>query len=165
MKILYVRCSTLDQDTDRQRVNQNDFGLVIEDRCSGTVPFFEREGGSKIRSLVESGSVTSISCWEIDRGGRDLWDILNTIHWLTEHKISVHFIKQNLRTMDLEGQIDPIAQATIAILGVVSQMEGRFIKERQMEGIKLAKLKKGLYLGRKAGSKGACRDLLSKGEK
>jgi len=44
MKVLYVRCSTIDQKTDRQRVSEKDYDLVIEDKCSGAIPFFEREG-------------------------------------------------------------------------------------------------------------------------
>ena len=39
----------------------------------------------------------------------------------------------------------------ISILGVVSEMERTQIKERQLEGIRIAKMK-GVYKGRKAGS-------------
>jgi DNA invertase Pin-like site-specific DNA recombinase len=39
----------------------------------------------------------------------------------------------------------------ISILGVVGEMERSQIKERQLEGIKIAKLK-GVYLGRKTGT-------------
>jgi len=48
MKILYARVSTSDQRTDRQRINEKDFNLVIEDKCSGAIPFFERNGGKEI---------------------------------------------------------------------------------------------------------------------
>ena len=47
MKILYVRVSSIDQRTDRQRVNELDYDLVIEDKCSGAISFFEREGGKE----------------------------------------------------------------------------------------------------------------------
>ena len=45
MKVLYVRCSSIDQKTDRQRVSEKDYDIVIEDKCSGAIPFFDREGG------------------------------------------------------------------------------------------------------------------------
>jgi DNA invertase Pin-like site-specific DNA recombinase len=44
MKILYVRISTLDQKTDRQKVNAAEYDMVIEDIISGAVPFQERLG-------------------------------------------------------------------------------------------------------------------------
>jgi len=51
MKVLYVRVSTLDQKTDRQRVNEAAYDYVIEDKCSGAIPFFQREGG-KTDSII-----------------------------------------------------------------------------------------------------------------
>ena len=45
MKVYYVRVSTVDQKTDRQRINEKEFDLVVEDKCSGSIPFFERDGG------------------------------------------------------------------------------------------------------------------------
>ena len=40
MKVLYVRVSSLDQKTDRQRLKEDEFDLVIEDKCSGSIAFF-----------------------------------------------------------------------------------------------------------------------------
>jgi DNA invertase Pin-like site-specific DNA recombinase len=39
MKVFYVRVSSLEQKTDRQRVSEKEYDLVIEDKCSGSVPF------------------------------------------------------------------------------------------------------------------------------
>ena len=52
MKVYYVRVSTVDQKTDRQRINEKEFDLVVEDKCSGSIPFFERDGGKKILNLL-----------------------------------------------------------------------------------------------------------------
>jgi DNA invertase Pin-like site-specific DNA recombinase len=49
----------------------------------------------------------------------------------------------------------------ISILGILGEMERNQIKERQMEGIKLAKLK-GVYKGREVGSKEDILTFLSK---
>lgn len=149
MKILYVRVSTVDQNTDRQRVNEKDFSLIIEDRCSGAIPFFERQGGKEILSYAEKGLVSSLSVWQIDRLGRNLRDIINTIHFFSERNISIHFISQGLRTLEADGTENPITKMIISILGVVGEMERNQIKERQREGIKLAKAR-GVYKGRKA---------------
>lgn len=152
MKVFYVRVSHIDQKTDRQRVNESDYDLVIEDKCSGAIPFFEREGGKEIKKLVEKGVIKNLSVLQIDRLGRDLRDIINTIHYFNENKITIYFVSQGLKTLDENGKENPISKMMISILGVVSEMERTQIKERQLEGIRIAKMK-GVYKGRKAGSK------------
>ena len=161
MKALYCRVSTIDQKTDRQRIIDKDFDLVIEDKCSGSVPFFEREGGKEIKKLIEKKILKNLSVWSIDRLGRDLRDIINTIHFFNEKKISVRFISQGLETLDRNGKENAISKMMISILGVVGEMERSQIRERQLEGIKLAKLK-GIYKGRITGSKEDALAFLSK---
>lgn len=151
MKVCYVRVSHIDQKTDRQRVNEKDFDLVIEDKCSGAIPFFEREGGKEIKKLVDNGIIKNLSVLQIDRLGRDLRDIINTIHYFNENKITIYFVAQGLKTLDENGKENPISKMIISILSVVSEMERTQLKERQFEGIRIAKLK-GVYKGRKAGS-------------
>ena len=151
MKICYVRVSHIDQNTDRQRVNEKDYDLVIEDKCSGAIPFFEREGGKEIKKLVENNIINTLSVLQIDRLGRDLRDIINTIHYFNQKKITIYFVAQGLKTLDDDGKENPISKMIISILGVVSEMERTQMKERQLEGIRIAKLK-GVYKGRKAGS-------------
>ena len=91
--MLYARVSTLDQKTDRQKVNEGDYQKVIEDKCSGSIPFFERPGGKEIESFIQKGCVTNLYVWQIDRLGRDLRDILNTIHFFTQKGICIHSVK------------------------------------------------------------------------
>ena len=122
MKILYTRCSSIEQKTDRQRVNEQDFDLVIEDKCSGSIPYFER-GGKEVLRYVSNGLVTSLSVWTIDRLGRDLRDIMNTIHFFNEKSIPIHFISQGLTTLDENGQENTIAKMMISVLGTVGEMQ------------------------------------------
>ena len=152
MEILYCRVSTLDQKTDRQKVAESSYDKVIEDKCSGAIPFFEREGGKDIKSLLDSGKLTKLVALSIDRLGRDFRDIINTIHYFTSKKVCIHFIGQGLTTLDHEGNENPISKMMISILGIVGEMERAQGKERQREGIRIAKLK-GSYKGRKEGSK------------
>lgn len=156
-KILYVRTSTLEQRTDRQRVTESEFDLVIEDKCSGAISFFERTGGIEIKKLIDNNLIDSLSVWQIDRLGRDLRDIMNTIHYFNQKGITIYFVSQGLRTLDENGNENAISKMIISILGVVGEMERNQIKERQLEGIRIAKMK-GVYKGRKEGSK---EDLLS----
>lgn len=161
IKVLYTRVSTIDQKTDRQRVNESEYQLVIEDKCSGGIPFFERNGGKEILQLIEKGILSELDVWQIDRLGRDVRDILNTIHYFNEKGICIHFVSQSLKTLSTDKIEDPITKMIISILGIVSEMEKTQIKERQIEGIKIAKLK-GIYTGRKKGSKENVSNFLNK---
>lgn len=152
MDILYTRVSTIDQKTDRQRVNEKDFKLVIEDKCSGAIPFFDRPGGKEVLKYLDKGIMSTLSVWTIDRLGRDLRDILDTIHFFNVKNVPVIFLSQGLRTIDENGRENPISKLMISILATVGEMERSQIRERQIEGIKIAKLK-GVYKGRKEGSK------------
>lgn len=153
MKVLYVRVSSVfGQNTDRQKTNEKEYDLLIEDKCSGSIPFFNREGGKKILTLIEKGMVDSISCHSIDRCGRDLLDILSVIRFMNEKLIPMIFIQQGLRTIDDEGKENAISKMMISILGTISELNRKQIKEAQAEGILLAK-RRNIYKGRKKGAK------------
>lgn len=159
--ILYTRVSSIEQKSDRQKVNQKEFDLTIEDKCSGAVPFFERNGGKDIKKLVDAKTVKSISVWQIDRLGRNLRDIMNTLHFFTEKQIPIIFESQGLRTLDKDGKENAISKMMISILATIGEMERNQIRERQLEGIRLAKMK-GIYKGRQKGSKESTFKFLSK---
>lgn len=157
MKVLYVRTSTTEQKTDRQRVNEKDYQLVIEDKCSGSIDLFEREGGKKILKLIEKGVKIELYIWEIDRLGRNLLSILNNIKFFNEKDICIHFVSQGLSTLQPDGSENNITKMIISILGTLAEMEKKISRERQLEGIAIAKLQKDKYLGR---TKGSCEDTL-----
>ncbi len=161
MNVLYVRTSSFEQRTDRQLNNSKDYKLVIEDKCSGAIPFFERDGGKRIQKLISKNEVSSLSVHQIDRLGRNLLDILNTIDFFNKKGICINFIQQGLKTLNDDGTENPIAKLTISILGVVAEMERNLIKERQKEGIFIAKAK-GVYKGRAKGSLVSNLDFLNK---
>jgi DNA invertase Pin-like site-specific DNA recombinase len=151
MKVQYTRVSTLDQNTDRQKFNLTGYDLIVEDKCSGSIAFFERPGGAKVKTLIDKGEVTELAVAQIDRLGRDVRDILNVIHYFTAHGVVIHFTSQGLRTIDDDGRENSITKMIISVLGVVAEMERNQIKERQLEGIAVAKAK-GRYFGRKQGT-------------
>jgi DNA invertase Pin-like site-specific DNA recombinase len=161
MKIVYVRISSLDQKTDRQRVQESEFNLVIEDKVSGSVPFFERQGGKMVLDLVEKGEIEELSVFQIDRLGRDVRDIVNTIHFFTKRQICISFISLGLKTLNPDKTENSISKMVINILGIVSEIERTQILERQRQGIDLAKAK-GIYKGRKTGTQEDTLKFLSK---
>jgi DNA invertase Pin-like site-specific DNA recombinase len=161
MKVLYVRISSIDQRTDRQRVNENDFDLVIEDIVSGSIPFQEREGGRRVLELLNKNHLSELSVWQIDRIGRDIRDIINTLHRFSTHKVCVYFINQGLKTLDVEGNENPVSKMVINLLGIVADMERTQILERQRQGIAVAKARN-VYKGRKTGTQEDVLTFLSK---
>lgn len=161
MKILYTRISTFEQKSDRQTQNAKEYDFLIEDKCSGATPFFEREGGKRIEKMVSKGQVTSLFVHQIDRLGRNLLDILNTISYFNKKGICIHFIQQGLRTLNDDGTENQISKMIISILGVVAEMERNLIKERQKEGIAIARAN-GVYKGRKIGTSTSTLDFLNK---
>jgi DNA invertase Pin-like site-specific DNA recombinase len=161
MKILYVRISSVEQRTDRQRIQASDFDYIVEDRISGAIEFSKRPGGKEIIELVEKGLISELAIWQIDRLGRNMRDIVNTIHFFTEKKISIYFINQGLKTLNEDGTENPISKLIINILVVISEMERNQIKERQYQGIQIAKAR-GVYKGRLEGTKEDVLTFLSK---
>ena len=150
-KILYVRTSSLDQNTERQRINAKEYNKIVEDKVSGTITFFNRPGGEAIRRLNEKGVSFTLYVHSIDRLGRDLLDILNTIKYFTAANIPIVFITQGLTTL-IDGKENIITTMLIGLLGTIAQMGRSQIKEAQMQGIEVAKLK-GVYKGRMTDTK------------
>lgn len=161
MNVLYVRTSSLDQQSFRQTQNAKDFDFVIEDKCSGATPFFEREGGKRIEKMVFKNQVTNLTVHQIDRLGRNLLDILNTIAYFNKKGICIDFIQQGIKTLNEDGKENPISKMIISILGVVAEMERNLIKERQAEGVAIGKAN-GIYKGRAKGTRESNLDFLNK---
>lgn len=161
MKVLYIRTSTLEQNSGRQLLDADNYDLLVEDKCSGAIPFFERDGGKKIKGFLDKAEITQLNVHQIDRLGRSLIDILNTIKAFTSKKVNIYFVKQGLRTLNDDGTVNDISKMVISILGVVAEMERKMIRERQLEGIQLAKIQ-GKYEGRKKGSTEKPLDFLNK---
>ena len=154
MKAKYIRVSTIEQNTDRQT---NFEGLTYTDKCSGSTPFNER---NEAKRLLANESITEIHVHSIDRLGRSTLDIMQTIQNFTSKGINVVSEKEGLQTI-VNGKENPIAKMMIGILGTLAEFELNRSKERQSEGIANAK-KKGVYVGRKEGSKESAEQFLNK---
>lgn len=150
MIAFYARVSSLDQKTDRQLTSIEGM-KVFEDRCSGSIPFQDRPAGRMVVDTMNTGDLEELVVHSLDRLGRDLLDILKTIELFTENEVPIRIQKEGLRTLDDDGHQNPTSRLVISVLGVVAEMERSQIRERQLEGIAIAKAK-GLYVGRKSGT-------------
>lgn len=72
-------------------------------------------------------------------------DLCHLIRSLTERGVCIEFIKENLT---FSGEATPMASLMLSVMGAFAEFERALIRERQREGIALAK-KRGVYRGRK----------------
>jgi DNA invertase Pin-like site-specific DNA recombinase len=81
----------------------------------------------------------------LDRLGRNLDDLRRIVMDLTGRGVRVKFIKENL---EFSGDDSPMSMLLLNIMASFAQFEREIIKERQREGIAIAK-REGVYKGRK----------------
>ena len=79
---------------------------------------------------------------KLDRLGRSTRDVLNLVHDLEVKGAALTVLEPTFSTKDAAGPI------LVTVLGMVAEMERKFIRERQQAGIEAAKAK-GIYKGRK----------------
>ena len=139
-QIGYIRVSTLDQNTERQ-LEGYQLDKVFEDKASGKDtkrPQLE----ACLGYLRESDTLVVHS---IDRLARNLEDLQRLVRELTYQGVTVIFVKESLTFQ--AGENNPMQTLMFQMLGAFAQFERALIRERQREGITLAK-KEGRRLGR-----------------
>ena len=150
--LLYVRCSTIEQKTDRQTTDygvslKDNFEYFLEDKESGSVPIFERKNGKLLKVMIDEGKVDYIHIHQIDRCARNLKSLLEFIEYTTERGVNVFFKKEGLNTLGEDGKTSYMVKLMISIMGAFGEVENEIRRERQMEGIEIAKIK-GKYKNR-----------------
>lgn len=132
----YARVSAADQNLARQREALADVDRLFSDSRSGKSAD-DRPGLTALLSYVREGDV--VRAVSIDRLARSARDLLNLIEGLRERGVEVEFVDQpTLNTTDKTGEF------MLTVLAAVAQLERRMIRERQAEGIAVAKTK-GVY--------------------
>jgi DNA invertase Pin-like site-specific DNA recombinase len=139
-RVGYLRVSTLDQSTARQ-LDGLKLDEVFEDKVSGAT--VERPQLQAALKHCRKGDTLVVH--SMDRLARNLGDLKAIIDSLTQRGVSVEFIKE--RQTFRPEQDDPMATLMLHLLGAVAQFERDLIRERQREGIELAK-GRGVYKGR-----------------
>ena len=71
MKVKYNRTSTISQNGERFKLDNNQYDLTLFDKgVSGKIPFSERTEGNKLTQLVNEGKVSEVVVEELSRLGR-----------------------------------------------------------------------------------------------
>lgn len=136
----YIRVSTFDQNPSRQLDNIA-LDKIFIDYVSGKN--IHRPELENLKQFAREGDTVVVH--SMDRLARNLDDMRQTVRDLTEKGIKLQFIKENLT---FSGEDSPLANLLLSMMGAFAEFERSIIRERQLEGIALAK-KRGAYRGRK----------------
>lgn len=139
-RIGYVRVSAFDQNVDRQLE-----GIALDktftDKASGKD--VNRPQLEMMMSFIREGDTVVVH--SMDRLARNLDDLRKLVQSLTKRGIRIEFVKESLT---FTGEDSPMANLMLSVTGAFAEFERALIRERQREGIAVAK-QRGAYRGRK----------------
>ncbi|WP_130423048.1 recombinase family protein [Edaphobacter modestus] len=139
-RVGYRRVSALDQNTERQ-LEGVEVDKMFTDRASGKDTV--RPQLQAALDYIREGDLLLVH--SMDRLARNLDDLRKIVIDLTRKGVHVQFVKESLT---FTGEDSPMSTLLLSLLGAVAEFEQSMIRERQREGIALAK-KAGVYKGRK----------------
>ena len=138
-RVGYVRVSSADQNPDRQLD-----GVLVErifvDQASGK----DAQRPELEALLLYVRPDDTVVVHSMDRLARNLGDLLYLVQSLTARGVVVEFLKEHLV---FTGEDAPVATLMLSVMGAVAEFERTLIRERQREGIAIAK-QRGVYRGR-----------------
>jgi DNA invertase Pin-like site-specific DNA recombinase len=137
----YIRVSSVEQNTERQLE-----GVVVDkvftDKCSGKDT--KRPQLAAALDYARDGDIFVVH--SMDRLARNVEDMRRMVRELTARGVAVRFVKENLT---FTGNDSPMNNLMLTMLGAFAEFERALIRERQREGIAIAKAKGDVYKGRK----------------
>ena len=139
-KIGYVRVSTEHQETARQQEIMDSYQVdrIFSEKLSGANA--DRPQLRAMLAYVREGDTLYVE--SISRLGRSTRDLLNIIDTLTDKGVTLVSHKENIDTDT------PTGKFMLTVFAALSQLEREQLKQRQREGIEIAKAQ-GKYTGRK----------------
>ena len=138
----YVRVSSTDQNLARQLESIGPVDRLFQDQVSGGSRA-NRAGLAECLGYVRAGDTVRVA--SMDRLTRSLIDLQQLVDEILAKGASVHFIKEG-QTYSEAGD-DSMGRLMLQILGAFAEFERNLIRERQAEGIRIAKTA-GKYNGR-----------------
>jgi DNA invertase Pin-like site-specific DNA recombinase len=139
IKIAYVRVSSNDQNEERQIVELRKYGIDKWFKEKVSAKDVNRPELLKMLTILDKGDILYIE--SISRLARNTLDFLNIVKQLTDKGVEIVSAKENIDTSTAQGRF------MLTVFGAMYEMERENIKERQAEGIAIAK-SNGKHLGR-----------------
>ncbi|MCG6796360.1 recombinase family protein [Geobacillus sp. YHL] len=143
MKYGYARVSSSGQNLEAQLKQLEEFGCekIFKEKVSGRKKD-NREQFNKLLETVKEGDVIVVT--KLDRFARSTKDALNTIEYLNSKGVGLVVLNMGGEKVDTTTAIGKLM---VTILAGIAEFEADMIRERQLEGIALAK-QRGVYKGR-----------------
>ncbi len=139
-RVGYVRVSSYDQNPERQ-LDGMMLDRTFTDKVSGKDT--QRPQLQALAAFVRADDTVVVH--SMDRLARNLDDLRRIVRTFTERGIRIEFVKEHL---SFSGDDSPMANLMLSVTGAFAEFERALIRERQREGIALAK-QRGVYRGRK----------------
>ena len=139
-RIGYIRVSTIDQNPDRQLEGmQLDKKFIDHASAKST----DRPNLQLMLDFIREDD--AIFVHSMDRLARNVFDLRKIVNEIIKRKAEINFVKEKLC---FNGQDNPMSNLLLTVMGAIAEFELAFLRERQSEGIAIAK-KRGIYKGRK----------------
>lgn len=139
-RIGYARVSTSSQDLNIQIAKLKDAACEIVRSETGSGA--SRDGRTELGTVMEFlRAGDELVVHRLDRLGRSTRDVLNLVHELDAKGASLRVLEPEVTTAGDMGRM------VITVLGMVADMELKFLRDRQRAGIEAAK-GNGVYKGR-----------------
>ncbi len=135
-RIGYIRVSTFDQNPERQLEGVK-VDRAFSDKASGKD--VKRPQLEALISFARTGDTVVVH--SMDRLARNLDDLRRIVQTLTQRGVHIEFVKEHL---SFTGEDSPMANLMLSVMGAFAEFERALIRERQREGIALAK-QRGAY--------------------
>ena len=160
MKARYIRISSTTQSTARQLAKQHPDEKLFIDICSGSIPFNQRPQAKELLFAITMKQIDTVSVSSVDRLGRSSFNVQETIEHFNNHNITLHIDNLGISSI-VNGKHNPIFKMITDVLANVASMEKEAIKERQAEGIAIAKAQ-GKFSGSRNKPSASDKDILQK---
>lgn len=136
----YIRVSSFEQNTER-KIDNVAVARTFTNRPSGKDAL--RPELDWLLCFVRECDTVMVH--SIVRLAQNLDDLRRLVQTFTGRGVRVEFVKEGLV---FTGEDSPMATLMLSVMGAFAEFERALIRERQLEGIALAK-RKGVYRGRK----------------
>lgn len=148
----YLRTSHYLQNIATQIDRIEEGWKVYEDNgVTGRIPFKERKSAKRLLEDIKDGKIREVKVLRIDRLGRSVQDIIETINTIHSYGVPITSISEGITTLDDNGNQTPTTGLLINVLSSLSEFFYHQNREKTLLGVELAK-KQGKYRGRKPNS-------------
>ncbi|MCA0991685.1 recombinase family protein [Pseudalkalibacillus hwajinpoensis] len=143
MRYGYARVSSVGQNLDAQvkQLQEHQCNVIFQEKVSGRNKDNRLEL-KKLLDTVQKGETIIVT--KLDRFARSTKDALATIELLNDKQVNLIVLNMGGDKVDTSTAIGKLM---ITVLSGIAEFEADMIKERQLEGIELAK-QRGIYKGR-----------------